>query len=100
MKHRTSVLAAILPSAEALYFALWVVVLIVAVILQVMPTVLVVMMLSLAIGVPKEVALNVVPVVFIATLYVSCLVASKIAGRPSAGWKTRRSRTGARGGFF
>ena len=96
MKHRVRSLASAALSIESLYFAAWVAVLIIAVILQVAPVVLVVMMFSLAIGVPKEIALNVVPVVFVVVMYFSCLIASKFAGRPGAGWKTGRSDPGPR----
>ena len=100
MKYRANKLASVLPSAEPIYFALWVVVLIVAVILQVLPVLLVVMMVSLAIGIPQEIALNVVPVVFIAMLYLSCRIASKFAQPPGAAKKTGRSDADLRAGYF
>lgn len=100
MKDRAGHPASGVPFAESVYFAVWVAVLIVAVILQVLPIVLVVAMLSLAIGIPTEVALNVVPVVFIAALYLACVVAAKFAGRRRAGWRAGRSDEASRPDYF
>ena len=75
---------------DFLFYGLWIVVLIVALIVQAIPIFFLVMMCGLAVGFPIETALTVVPIAFIAMLYLSCLIASKLTGRPAAGSGTGR----------
>jgi hypothetical protein len=79
--------------AELAYYALWVAIVIVAAILQVAPVLLVVTMLSLAVGFSRDEALYVMPLVFLAMVYLSCVIAAKFAGPPAA---RPRARTGSR----
>jgi hypothetical protein len=68
-------------TAEILFYALWALVLIVAFVLQAIPIVLVVILFSLAVGVPIGAALTVVPFLFLGALIVSCVIASKLTKR-------------------
>lgn len=80
---------------DFLFYGLWTAVLIIALIVQAIPIFFVVMMFSLAVGFPIGAALTVIPIAFIAMLYLSCLIASKLTRQPAAGSGTRRSGPGA-----
>ena len=73
-----------LRSGDLLFYGLWTLVLILALILQAFPFLLIVTMVALAFGFPFNAALTVIPIGFIAIFFVSCMVASKYTRRPVA----------------
>jgi hypothetical protein len=86
-------------AADILFYGLWALVLIVAFILQVIPAFLIVMLFSLAVGVPIGAALTVVPFAFIAVLIASCVIASKLTKKSRDAMESRRSGRDARTGY-
>lgn len=79
---------------DLLFYGLWILVLIIALIVQAIPIFFLVVICSLAVGFSIEAALTVAPIAFIAMLYLSCLIASKLTRRPTAGSEAGRSGPG------
>ena len=71
-------------AADILFYGMWSVVLILALVLQAIPFFLIVMLLGLVVGVPDWAALTVAPLGFLAMLYLSFAVVSKFAKRSDA----------------
>ncbi len=67
---------------NVLEYGLWALVVLVALVLEVIPVFLVVMLFSLAVGVPTGPALLLIPVVLIAMIFVACLIATRTTRRP------------------
>ncbi len=70
-----------------LEYGLWTLIVIVALILEVLPVFLVVMLFSLAVGVPTGPALLLIPVVLIAMIVVACIIATRLARPTGAGFR-------------
>jgi len=71
-------------AAGIVFYGMWAAVLILALILQAIPFFLIVMLLGLVVGFPDWAALTVIPLGFLAILYLSFAVASKLTGRSDA----------------
>lgn len=78
-----------------LEYGLWTAILAVALLLEVFPFLLVVMMFNLAVGVPRGPALFLIPVVVIGLVIAACVVATGITRRIGPRAPERRSRPGA-----
>ncbi len=70
-----------------LEYGLWTLILIVAFVLEVIPVFLVVMIFSLAVGVPTGPALLLIPVVMIAMIVVACIIATRLTRRTGTGFR-------------
>lgn len=90
MNFRPRSLGSALLSVDYLFVGVWTLVLIVALVLQAFPIFVLVMMIALTFGVPAGAALTLVPVIFVALLYLSCLIASKFTKRSDAKSKPAR----------
>ena len=85
-----------LRSGDLVFYGLWTLVLILALILQAFPFLLIVTMVALAFGFPFSAALAVIPVGFMAIFFLSCLIASKYTKRPAVELLPRRSERDVR----
>ena len=70
-------------------YGLWTLVVVVALVLEVIPVFLVVMLFSLAVGVPSGPALLLIPVLVIAMIAVACMIATGLTRRSGAGYSRR-----------
>ena len=91
MRYRAGSLGYVRP-ADILFVGLWVVVFVIAMILQAIPVFLVVMIFALALGAPTGVALTVIPIAFVAMVYLCCVIASKFTKRRAAAMVAERPR--------
>ena len=64
------------------FLGVWMVVFVVALVLQAIPLLFFVMIFALAVGVPTGLAMTVVPTGFMAIVCLSCVMASKLTQRP------------------
>ena len=74
---------------NVLEYGLWTLVVLIALVLEVIPVFLVVMLFSLSVGVPSGPALLLIPVLVIAMIAVACMIATGSTRRPSAGYSRR-----------
>ncbi len=81
-----------------LEYGLWTLIVIVALILEVLPVFLVVMLFSLAVGVPTGPALLLIPLILIAMIIVACIIATRLTRRPGTGFRTGGWRPDDRSG--
>ena len=81
-----------------LEYGLWTLIVIVALVLEVLPVFLVVMIFSLAVGVPSGPALLLIPVVLIAMIVVACIIATRVTRRTGTGPRAGGWRPGERSG--
>jgi hypothetical protein len=81
-------------SGDIVFYGLWALLLVAAFVLQAIPIALVVILFSLAVGVPIGAALTVVPFLFLAVLILSCVIASKLTKKPVEEAPARRPGAG------
>ncbi len=65
--------------ADFLFYGLWIFLVIIGLIVYAAPFYIIAMLLALAVGFSPGMALTLIPIVFIAMLYLACVVASKLA---------------------
>lgn len=68
-------------TSNILYYGLWALVLVIALVLQVIPLFLVVTMLSLAVGIPKGAGLVAIPMAVVAMVVIACIAATRYTRR-------------------
>lgn len=83
-----------------LEYGLWTLIVIVALVLEVLPVFLVVMLFSLAVGVPTGPALVLIPVILIAMIVVACMIATRLTRPTGTGFRAGGWRPDDRSGAY